>query len=357
MNSKVYYIPLQDNPTIPEQTQAMRRLYQECRVADSIGQNNMVAIKLSVGEKNNDTHIKAPLAKEIVDLVKKSKAYPFLTETSTLYKGERQNAVKHILHAAKQGFGLTEVGAPFIMADGLLGDSEIDVEIRGELFKSVRIAREAVVADAMLVLSHPTGHMATGLGAALKNLGMGLASRMGKMRQHSALKPEIISEKCRLCGKCLEWCPEGVITEKEGKAYINSELCVGCGQCLAVCHFDSVKYDWNASPEYLQKAMAEHAYGSVKSKMDKTFYFNVLVGMTKDCDCAGKRQDKIIPDIGILASHDGVAIDMATLDLTTQANGKNLTALAHPKLDPLIQLKHAEKIGMGSMSYELITMK
>ena len=356
MNSKVYFIALSDNPTIEQQVDAVRRLSEACHISDIFEANDMVAIKLSVGEKNNTTHIKPPLAKEIVTLVKKKKAYPFLTETSTLYKGERQNAVKHILHAAKHGFGMDEVGAPFIMADGLLGDSEMEVEINGELFRSVKIAREAVVADAMIVLTHPTGHMATGLGAAIKNVGMGLASRMGKMRQHSAAKPEIIPNKCRFCGKCLEWCPEGVILEKEGKAYINTEHCIGCGQCLAVCHFDSVKYDWNAKPEYLQKAMAEHAYGSVKNKLHKTYYINVLVDMTKDCDCAGKRQEKLIPDVGILASTDAVAIDVATLDLTKAANGKHLTAIAHPKLDPFIQLRHAEKLGLGSTTYELITL-
>ena len=197
MNSKVYFIALSDNPTIEQQVDAVRRLSEACHISDIFEANDMVAIKLSVGEKNNTTHIKPPLAKEIVTLVKKKKAYPFLTETSTLYKGERQNAVKHILHAAKHGFGMDEVGAPFIMADGLLGDSEMEVEINGELFRSVKIAREAVVADAMIVLTHPTGHMATGLGAAIKNVGMGLASRMGKMRQHSAAKPEIIPNKCR----------------------------------------------------------------------------------------------------------------------------------------------------------------
>jgi len=356
MAPKVYFIPLRDNPSVEEQVDALRTLYTHCSVADIIAEHSMVGIKLSVGEKNNTTHIKPPLAKAIADLIKKKKAYPFLTETSTLYKGERQNAVKHVLHAARHGFSLEAVGAPFIMADGLLGDSEIDVEINGELFKSVRIAREAVVADAMIVLSHPTGHMATGLGAAIKNLGMGLASRMGKMRQHSAVKPEIIADKCRLCGKCLEWCPEGIIAEKEGKAYINAEHCIGCGQCLAVCNFDSVRYDWNADPEYLQKAMAEHAYGSVKNKLDRTFYFNVLVDMTKDCDCASKKQEKLIPDVGILASTDPVAIDVATLDLTKQANGKHLTATAYPRHDPLIQLRHAEKVGLGSTTYELVQL-
>lgn len=356
MSAKVYLVPLPDGCSVDEQVRAMRHLCEATNITAGIIEKSMVAIKLSVGEKHNITHIKPPLVKELVDQIKRKGAFPFLAETSTLYKGERENAVKHMLHAEAHGFGMKELGAPFIMVDGLLGNSEIEVEINGELHEKVKIAREAVMADLIIALSHPTGHGATGLGACLKNLGMGLASRMGKMRQHSALKPAVLADKCRFCGKCIEWCPEGVIAEKDGKAFINSERCIGCGECLAVCSFDSVKYDWDANPTYLQQSMAEHAYGAVKNKLARSFFINVLVDMTKDCDCASKRQEKLIPDVGILASADPVAVDLATLDLTAKANGKHLTALAYPEHDPMVQLRHAAKIGMGSLEYELITL-
>lgn len=357
MSSKVYFIPLPDGCSVDEQVQAMSRICEAANLSAVIDEKEMVAVKLSVGEKNNITHIKPPLVRVVVEQIKRKGAYPFLAETSTLYKGERENAVKHMLHAEAHGFGIREVGAPFIMVDGLLGNSEIDVEISGELHDKVKIAREAVMCDAIIGLSHPTGHGSTGLGACLKNLGMGLASRMGKMRQHSALKPAVLPDKCRFCGKCIQWCPEGVITEKDGKAFINDERCIGCGECLAVCNFGSVKFDWDANPTYLQQSMAEHAYGSVKSKLEnKVLFINVLVDMTKDCDCASKRQEKLIPDVGILASSDPVAVDMATLDLTAKANGKHLTALAYPEHDPMVQLRHAAKAGMGSLEYELVTL-
>lgn len=356
MSSRVYFVPLRDGCSVGEQVEAMRRIYQTANINAIVEEKNMVAVKLSVGEKHNITHIKPPLVREVVDLVKQKGGFPFLAETSTLYKGERENAVKHMMHAEAHGFGVNDVGAPFIMLDGLLGNSEMDVEIDGELHQKVKIAREAVVADAIIALSHPTGHVATGLGACLKNLGMGLASRMGKMRQHSALKPEVVADKCKFCGKCIEWCPEGVISERDGKAHINADRCIGCGECLAVCRFDSVKYDWDANPTYLQRSMAEHAYGSVKNKLEKSFFINVLVDMTKDCDCFSVRQEKMIPDVGIIASSDPVAVDVATLDLTARANGKNLTELAYPEHDAMVQLRHAAKIGMGSLEYELITL-
>ncbi|MDP3057981.1 MAG: DUF362 domain-containing protein, partial [bacterium] len=298
--AKVYLIRVEDGCTLEEQALALNRLYVHCQVDSLIDAKDFVAIKLSVGEENNDTHLKGALAKVLVDHVYRKKAYPFLAETSTLYKGERMNAVKHSMHAHKHGFGIEEIGAPFIMVDGLLGNSEIDVKIDGELFKSVKIAREAVLSDVIITLSHPTGHMVTGLGSCLKNLGMGLASRMGKMRQHSALKPEVIRSKCTACLKCIEWCPEDVITEDAGKARIDAQKCIGCGECLAVCRFDAIKYDWNADPSYLQKAMAEYAYGSLHNKLKKSFHFSVLVDMTKDCDCMSRKQHKIIPDLGIL---------------------------------------------------------
>lgn len=242
------------------------------------------------------------------------------------------------------------------MADGLSGNSEYEVNIDGKLHNSVKVAREIMAADAMIVISHPTGHVAAGLGACIKNLGMGLASRMGKMRQHSNMSPEVLRDSCKLCQKCIKWCPKNAIVEKDGRAYIITEKCIGCGECLAVCRFDAVKYDWGAESGYMQRSMAEHAYGIVKEKKGKCFFFNVLIDMTKDCDCFNVKQEKIIPDIGILASADPVAVDKATMDLTAKAHGKTLAEMAYKHHDAMIQIQHAAEIGMGCADYELIEL-
>ena len=354
MNAKVYLAKVQDEASTQAQVDALQKIYSVDGLSQIIAKKDFVAIKLHVGEKNNTTHVRPELIKVIVDQAKTVGAQPFLTETSTLYKGERENAVKHIMHAHRHGFGIDRVGAPFIMSDGLTGNTEYEVHIDGELHKSVKVAREIISADAMIVVSHPTGHPATGLGACIKNIGMGLASRMGKMREHSAMLPEIIHEKCRYCKKCIQWCPQEAIVEKEGKAFILAEKCIGCGECIAVCRFDAVSYDWNAESAVTQKSMAEHAYGIVKGKKGKCLFINVLVDMTQDCDCFNVNQKKLIPDIGILASFDPVAVDKATLDLTEKAHGKTLAELSHARLDGMIQLRHAAKIGMGSLEYELI---
>ena len=354
MSEKVYFIKLKDNASIPEQVEALQKLFVAGDLDRVVAKNDFVAIKMHVGEKNNTTHLRPELIKAVVDRAKAAGGQPFLTETSTLYKGERENAVKHIMHAHRHGFGIDQVGAPFIMADGLTGNTEYEVQIDGELHKSVKVAREIMSADSIIVVSHPTGHPATGLGACIKNMGMGLASRMGKMREHSAMKPEIIHDKCRFCQKCIQWCPQAAITEKDGKAFILAEKCIGCGECLAVCRFDAVKYDWNAESSFTQKSMAEHAYGIVKGKKEKCLFINVLVDMTHDCDCFSVKQEKMIPDIGILASFDPVAVDKVTLDLTAKAHGKTLPELAYAHLDAMIQLRHAAKVGMGSLEYELV---
>ncbi|MCX7780639.1 MAG: DUF362 domain-containing protein [Negativicutes bacterium] len=357
MPATVYFMPVKDGLSPAEQAAALDKLFLACGAAKIVDKKDFVAIKLHVGEKKNTTHVKPELIKVIVDHVKAAGGQPFLTETSTLYKGERENAVKHLLHAHKHGFTIEKTGAPFIMADGLVGSTETEVAVAGELHDRVKVAGEILHADAMFVVSHPTGHVAAGFGACIKNLGMGLASRMGKMRQHSAMLPEVLADKCRFCQKCLKWCPKDAIIEKDGRAYIMTDKCIGCGECLAMCRFDAVKYDWDAESGYMQKSMAEYALGVIQDKRDKCVFFNVMVDMTKDCDCYSVSQHKIIPDIGILASTDPVAVDKATLDLTAKAHGKTLAEMSYSKLNGMIQVEHAAKVGMGSLEYELVTVE
>ena len=312
-----------------------------------------MAIKLHVGERDNDTHVSPDLIAPIVACVKHGGALPFLTETSTLYKGRRSNAVDHIIQAFDHGFTYEKTGAPFIMADGLSGNTEIEVSIEGIIFKKVSIAREIVFADALITASHPTGHPGMGLGAALKNLGMGLSSRMGKLRQHSSIKPAVDEQACTFCRKCMQWCPADAIVERNEKAFILTEKCIGCGECLSMCNYDAIRYNWGVESAELQKRVAEHALGVLANKRQRCYFFNFLTDMTKGCDCEGFPQEPVMPDVGILASPDPVAIDQATLELTARSDGESLVEKSEPKLNPDIQLEHAEKIGLGHRAYEL----
>jgi uncharacterized protein len=183
---------------------------------------------------------------------------------------------------------------------------------------------------------------------------MGLSSRKGKLRQHASMKPQTDPEKCTLCGKCFRWCPAKAISEVSGSAVIDPDICIGCGQCLSVCSFGAVKFDWGTPNQNLQKSVAEHCLGVLKGKEDKSVFMNFCINMTRDCDCFGSRQEKIVPDVGILGSHDIVAVDQATLDLTMQPGGKSLAEIAYPGVDPTHQLEHGRKIGLGTREYELI---
>jgi hypothetical protein len=353
MNPTVYLAKMTDGEPVSVQARALGAVLAATGFARRLQKLDMVAVKVHVGEKNNTTHAKPELAAEAVKLAAAAGAQAFLTDTATLYKGERENAIKHTIHAYRHGFHFRRTGAPFIAVDGLSGTDEVEVPIDGDLHRSVKVAGQILLADAMVVISHATGHIGSGIGAAIKNVGMGLSSRSGKMRQHSAMTPEVLPDKCENCGKCRKWCPTDAISEREGVSYITRENCIGCGECIAVCRYGAVKYDWAVESPTLQRSMAEHAAGVIRHFGPKAVYLNLLADMTRDCDCLNKRQKKEVPDIGVLGSTDIVAVDQATLDLTARAHGADLGHKFHPALDPAVQIQHAEKLGLGRRTYRL----
>jgi len=211
--------------------------------------------------------------------------------------------------AYDHGFTYEATGLPIIMADGLLGDEEVEVPIDGQHYKSVKLATLIVKSQALVVVSHFTGHLAAGFGATIKNLGMGCSSRKGKMLQHSTAKPSIRKKKCTACGECVKWCPADAITLQDNIAVIDRKKCIGCGECLAVCRFDAVGYNWSQTYEHLQEKTLEHAMGVVNSKKDKIVYLNFLTRVSRDCDCMNTFE-QIVPDIGVVIGFDPVAVDM-----------------------------------------------
>ncbi|HID11424.1 MAG TPA: DUF362 domain-containing protein [Candidatus Latescibacteria bacterium] len=332
----------------------VRRLFDAAGLGECVEPEDIVAVKVHIGERGNKTHVPARYVRPIVDKVKARGGRPFLTDTNTLYKGMRSDAVDHIALAEEHGFSLEGVGAPFIVADGLLGHNEVEVEIDGELHKEVAVADILADVQAIVAASHLTGHPLTGFGGTLKNLGMGFSSRKGKLAQHSKMPPRVDSEKCKGCGTCIRWCPVGAAEVRRNAAFIVEEKCISCGECLAVCRFGAVSFSWDQGSEVLQRRMVEHAWGAVMGKEGKAGYFLFLTSVTKGCDCFGDPGKPLFPDIGVLASQDPVAIDQAGLDLVEQETGKSLSEWAYPQVDPTVQLEHAERIGMGSRDYELV---
>ncbi|MHC4533269.1 MAG: DUF362 domain-containing protein [Planctomycetota bacterium] len=355
MASKVYFIKASINDGEQVISEKARKLFKAGSFAECFKENDCTAIKVHVGEAGNNTYTKAPCIKGLVDEVLALKTKPFVTDTTTLYVGRRHNAIDHTALAIEHGFNLDVLGIPFVVPDGLFGTSETPVDLDGEIDKQVFIASGIAQSQSLLSVAHLTGHVAACLGATLKTLGMGCASKRGKMKQHAALNLGI-GDDCTRCGACYEHCPADAITLDDVKAHIDEDKCIGCAECMAACRFGAVICNWGEEDEVLQKSIAEHALGVMKGKENRFACFNFLMSVTKDCDCFNEPDmDKIVDDIGIAASRDPVALDKATLDLTEKKAGKKLADLiGNDKLDPRYQIEHAERIGLGSSSYELI---
>lgn len=340
------------------------RLFMRARFDQLIAPDDLVAIKIHFGEKGNTEFIRPQFARRIVDRIKHYRGRPFLTDANTLYVGSRANAVDHLVTAVENGFDYAVVGAPVIIADGLLGKDYVTVAINKKRFAEVRISSALYHADAMIALSHFKGHEAVGFGGALKNIGMGGGSRSGKQQMHSDVLPEVRKERCEACAKCRRWCPAGAITIEE-TAVINYDVCIGCGECTVTCPNKAIRIQWKTEPHIIQEKIAEYALGVVQDKKGKVGFINFVMGVTPDCDCCAWSDAPLISDIGILASLDPVALDQACLDLVTGQAGLPNTRLPEPAagqnkfqtihgIDGTVQLAHGEAIGLGQREYELI---
>lgn len=353
--AKVYFIPCGHPADEDKLQRQLMQLIREKKLLGFIEAKDLVAVKTHFGEAGSQGYVRPHFFKGLADLIRRKNGKPFLTETSTLYVGQRSNAVDHLQLAYDHGFTPENTDMGIIMADGLLGDEETEVPISGIRYPSVRIATLAVKAQALVLVSHFTGHVASGFGAALKNLGMGLASRRGKLIQHSTATPSIKSKKCTACGMCIRWCPSFAIRIGEEKvAEIDAQKCIGCAECLAVCRFDAVAFNWSETYEALQEKITEHAFGVYETKRGKGLYINFLTRITRDCDCMN-RYEPICQDIGILVGLDPVALDAASLDLVESRLGQTLDRVAYD-IPIRRQLEHAAKIGFGTPEYHLLTL-
>ncbi len=352
MKENVYFIPIADNEPDEETCGKLEAAIKANDFFSFIQARDMVAFKTHFGEEKTQGFVRPIHFKMMGALAKQRQSLPFLTDTATLYTGMRNQAISHIELAQRHGFGFENTGMPLIMADGLTGDEELDVPIPGRIYRKVKIASLIVKAQALVLVSHFTGHLASGFGAALKNMGMGCASRRGKLAQHSTATPSVKRKKCTGCGACVKWCPAQAIILAESVAQINKLTCIGCAECLTVCRFDAIGYNWSATYEQLQRKIVEHAWGVAAAKKDKAVYINFLNRISKDCDCMGGYK-KIAPDIGVLISLDPVALDAASLDLVEERTGKPLTALAYD-IPYRVQIDYAREIGFGNPDYRIV---
>lgn len=367
MASKVYFADLRADVHENLQ-QKLTRLMKTAGMGDIDFRDKFVAIKLHFGEPGNLAFLRPNWARTVADFVKERGGKPFLTDCNTLYVGGRKNALDHMDSAMLNGFNPMTTGCQIIIGDGLKGSDEVEVPVvGGEYVKNAKIGRAVMDADVFISLTHFKGHEEAGFGGCLKNIGMGCGSRAGKMEQHNAGKPHVAQKHCIGCGQCRKICAHGAPIIENGKAHIDHDKCVGCGRCIAVCPKDAVRIDWDESTTNLNCKIAEYTKAVVDGR--PCFHISLVIDVSPNCDCRPENDMAIVPNVGMFASFDPVALDMACVDAVnaqtplrgSAADDAHAKAHVHDHFQRLHPdtnwhscLEHGEKIGIGTREYELI---
>ena len=354
----------------------LKKLLKKAGIGEIDMQGRFVAIKLHFGELGNISYLRPNYSRAVADLVKELGGKPFLTDCNTMYPGKRKNALEHLECAWENGFTPLTVGCPILIGDGLKGTDDVEVPVRGgEFVEKVKIGRAVMDADVFISLTHFKGHEMTGFGGTIKNIGMGCGSRAGKTEQHSNGKAEINAETCVGCKACIKECANNALSfdEENKKSVVNQDNCVGCGRCLGACNFDAISFAFDAAVAMLNRKMAEYTKAVVDGRPQ--FHISLVVDVSPNCDCHGENDVPILPNLGMFASADPLALEQACVDACMAATPLPGSQLAdnmakgdfhdhhdhftncRPESEWKTCLEHAEKIGLGTREYELITVK
>lgn len=373
MSSKVFYTSLRV-PLGTSLLEKMRALLIKGGMTELDFDKQFTAVKIHFGEPGNLTYLRPNYAKVVTDLIKEQGGMPFLTDCSTLYVGRRKHALEHLEAAAENGFNPTTTGCQILIGDGLRGTTDVEIPVEGASYiKTAKVGKEIAEADVFITLNHFKGHECTGFGGALKNIGMGCASRRGKMEQHKSGKPTIREKNCVNCKQCDSICAQNAISFDSGKGSIDESRCVGCGRCLGVCNFDAIYNGNDSANSDLNLKMAEYCKGVINGRPE--FHISLVIEISPYCDCHGESDMAILPNIGIFCSKDPVALDKACADACLKAepipgsllfdkmqasdfhNHHDHFTNLHPTTEWESCLRHAEELGVGTCEYELITME
>ena len=353
----------------------LKKLIRKAGIAQLNLEGQFVAIKIHFGELGNVSYLRPNYARAVVDVVKELGGKPYLTDCNTLYPGSRKNALEHLYCAWENGFTPLTVGCPILIGDGLKGTDDIEVPVQGgEYVKKAKIGRAVMDADVIISMTHFKGHEATGFGGALKNLGMGCGSRAGKKEQHNNGKAYVQQEICRGCRRCMRECAnDGLVFDPETrKMHVDKEHCVGCGRCVGACNFDAIDFEDPNSNQMLNYRIAEYAKAVVDGRPQ--FHISLVMDISPNCDCHEENDAPILPDVGMFASFDPLALDQACVDACMKCEPLPNSQLGEHMRDPHFVdhhdhftnstpesewqscLSHAEKIGLGTRDYELIRL-
>lgn len=363
--AKVYFTNMRTgtNTNLPKK---LKKLIMKAGIDSIDFDKKFTAIKIHFGEPGNLAYLRPNYAKVVVDTVKELGGKPFLTDCNTLYVGGRKNALDHMDSAYENGYSPFSTGCHVIIADGLKGLDDVEVPVEGgEYVKEAKIGRAVMDADVFISLAHFKGHEATGFGGCLKNIGMGCGSRRGKMEQHSAGKPHVDHDICVGCGLCTKICAHSAITVENKKATIDHNKCVGCGRCIGICPQDAVCPASDESNDILNYKIAEYSKAVVAGR--PAFYINMVIDISPYCDCHAENDAAIVPDVGMFASFDPIALDVACADAVNRQpvlagslldesdhEGHDHFGAVSPTTNWRSCVEHGAKIGLGTMEYDLI---
>jgi uncharacterized Fe-S center protein len=338
---KVYFTPASMSSGTESVSSRARLLLERLVRDEGAGIDRDIALKVHFGERGNVTFIRPENLEGAIGFLKEKGASPVFMETNALYRGSRTVASEHAMLAREHGFTML----PVIIADGEMGNDYEETGIEGKHFSKCKVGKGIAERKQLLIVSHFKNHVLAGFGGAIKQLGMGCASRTGKLEQHSRSRPKLEPSKCRKCKTCVNNCPAGAISIGEVSS-IDPDRCIGCAACIAVCPHGAMGIDWfSTKPGEFREKLTEYALAAQKGKPN--IYLTFALNITDECDCIGNRMEPITADLGIFASMDPVAIDKACMDMLDKREGK-----------PLFQgreaFDHAEKIGLGKKDYELV---
>lgn len=370
--SKVYFTSFKTTGS-ENLLQKLHRLMKQAGFEGIDFTDKYAAIKIHFGEYGNLAFLRPNYARVVADYVKELGGKPFLTDCNTLYVGSRKNALDHLDTAYVNGFSPLQTGCHVIIGDGLKGTDEQLVPINLPYVKEAKIGQAVMDADVFISLTHFKGHETAGFGGTLKNIGMGCGSRAGKMEQHCDGKPHVNQSGCVGCGACTRICAHGAPVVTDGKASINQDKCVGCGRCLAVCPKNVISANFSDSVKMLNYKIAEYSYAVCKER--PCFHVSLICDVSPNCDCHAENDIPIIPNVGMLASFDPVALDQACVDLCNKMpvtagsiladnmekcehheHSHDHFTMTHPDTEWESCLSHAEEIGLGTRAYELKTI-
>jgi uncharacterized Fe-S center protein len=331
----------------------LARLLEKSRVLDIIRKDDQVAVKVHFGEEGNTGYVRPEFARVVCDGIKAKGGMAFLSDTNTLYPGKRTNCRDHRELAYAHGFTRARTGVEVRIPDDSVKEDTTEVTIDQPLIKTAKVASLFTKADALVVISHFKGHMLSGFGGALKNVGMGCAMREGKLAQHCSVSPFVHEDKCTGCGACIAVCPVEAIRLENKIARVDSSLCIGCAGCVGACTSWAM-FVFSESGENVQKKMAEYGLAVLKGKKGRACFVNFAIKINKECDCWPMDNPQIGPDVGILVSQDPVSVDQACFDLVLRQCATDIFKAAHPEQNSAVQLAYAQSLGLGNMDYDLI---